>query len=76
MQTLTASTFDNLPDTGYMRQAQIIPAVIPVSSATWWRGVQSGRYPKPVKLSSRVTAWKVGDIRHFLATQAAGPVVA
>jgi prophage regulatory protein len=66
----TPANFDNLPDTGYMRQAQIIPAVIPVSSATWWRGVQSGRYPKPVKLSERVTAWKVGDIRQFLATQA------
>jgi prophage regulatory protein len=66
----TASTFDALPDTGYMRQSQIIPHVIPVSSATWWRGVKSGRYPKSYKLSERVTAWKVGDIRQFLAAKA------
>lgn len=70
MATPTASTFDSLPAGGYMRQAQIIPAVIPVSSATWWRGVKSGRFPKPVKLSERVTCWKVGDIRQFLQTQA------
>jgi predicted DNA-binding transcriptional regulator AlpA len=70
VSNLHTSSFDNLPDAGYMRQAQIIPDVIPVSSATWWRGVKSGRYPKPVKLSERVTAWKVGDIRQLLTTQA------
>lgn len=67
MVTKTKTSFDNLPDTGYMRQWDIIPSVVPVSSATWWRGVKSGKYPKPVKLSERVTAWKVGDIRKLLA---------
>jgi prophage regulatory protein len=59
MVTETRSTFDNLPDTGYMRQWHIIPDVVPVSSATWWRGIKSGKFPKPVKLSERVTAWRV-----------------
>ena len=72
MTTLNVSTFDALPDTGYMRQSQIIPAVIPVSPATWWRGVKSGRFPQPVKISERVTAWRVGSIREFLATQSGG----
>lgn len=72
MKTTTASNFDNLPGTGYMRQAQIIPEGIPVSSATWWRGVQSGRFPKPVKLSERVTAWRVSEIRAFLETREMG----
>lgn len=66
MASYTATSFDKLPDTGLVRQAQIIPDVIPVSSATWWRGVKSGRYPKPIKLSERVTVWKVGDIRKVL----------
>ena len=72
MKPHSTSTFDDLPDTGYMRQSQIIPHVIPVSSATWWRGVVSGRYPRPVKLSKRVTAWRVGDIRQYLLNQANG----
>lgn len=65
------STFDTLPDSGYARQNAIIPTVIPVSPATWWRGVKSGRYPQPVKLGERVTAWRVGDIRAYLEAQSA-----
>jgi prophage regulatory protein len=70
MTTLKASTFDNLPDTGYLRQAQIIPDVVPFSSATLWRKCKAGEFPKPVKLSERVTAWRVGDVRQFLEAQA------
>ena len=36
---------------------------IPVSRSTWWQGVKTGRYPKPVKLGPRITAWRVEDIR-------------
>ena len=71
MTTLTASTFDNLPDSGYMRQAQLIPHVVPFSSATLWRKCKDGQFPKPVKLSERVTAWRVGEVRQFLLAQAA-----
>ena len=65
-----------LPETGYLRLPQIIgnpraappiPAIIPVSKSTWWVGVKAGRYPKPVKLSARVTAWRVEDIQAFIA---------
>ncbi|MBM4207425.1 MAG: AlpA family phage regulatory protein [Gammaproteobacteria bacterium] len=64
-----------LPLTGYLRLPQIIgnpkaeppiPAIIPVSKSTWWQGIKDGRYPKPVKLSARTTAWKVEDIRALI----------
>lgn len=60
-----------LPETGYVRLSQIIgnknakppiPAVIPVSKSTWWEGVKSGRFPKPLKLGVRITVWRVEDI--------------
>lgn len=60
-----------LPANGFLRECQIlgdplakphIPALIPVSRSTWWRGVKEGRYPAPVKLGPRTTAWRVGDI--------------
>lgn len=66
-----------LPETGFVREPQIIgnpnsvppiPAVIPVSRSTWWEGVRSGRFPKPVKLGPRVTAWRVEDIRALIAS--------
>lgn len=61
----------NLPTTGFLRLPKIIgdpeadppiEPIIPVSKSTWWAGVKSGRYPKPVKLGPRVTAWRVEDI--------------
>ncbi len=58
-----------LPATGYVRQSQIIPGLIPVSSSTWWRWVTSGKAPKPVKLSERVTAWRAEDLRAFIDAQ-------
>lgn len=39
-----------------------IAAIIPVKKSCWWEGVKSGRFPKPVKIGPRVTAWKVEDI--------------
>lgn len=60
-----------LPETGFLRLSQIIgnrktdppiPAIIPVSKSTWWQGVKTGRYPKPVKLSERCTAWRAEEI--------------
>jgi prophage regulatory protein len=66
-----------LPETGYLRLPQIIgnpnaeppiPAIIPVGKSTWWEGVKSGRFPQPVKLGPRITAWRVEDIRSLIAT--------
>lgn len=55
----------SFPDVGLVRLSQIIApdGPIPVSKSTWWNGVNSGRFPKPIKLSERVTAWRVSDIR-------------
>ena len=65
-----------LPETGYLRLPQIIgdptatppiPALIPVGKSTWWNGVKSGRFPAPVKIGPRITAWRVEDIRTLIA---------
>jgi len=45
--------------------------IIPVSKSTWWAGVKAGRYPKPVKLSDRTTAWRVEDIRALIMQKSA-----
>lgn len=58
-----------LPANGFVRQNQLIPIIVPFSSATLWRKVKSGEFPKPIKLSERVTAWKVEDIRAWMASR-------
>lgn len=61
------TTNNHLPETGYIRVKDVL-RYIPVSKSTWWAGVKSGRYPKPVKLGPRTTAWHVQDIRNFIAS--------
>lgn len=65
-----------LPDTGFVRLWQIvgstkteppIPALIPVSRTTFLNGVKTGKYPRPIKLGERTTAWKVEDIKALIA---------
>jgi len=73
------SVFEGLTDSAYVREAQLIQgstrsgatAPLPFSSPTLWRKVKAGTFPKPVKLSERVTAWKVGDVRAWLLAQEA-----
>jgi len=62
----SSETYGAMPATGYMRQSQLIPAIFPFSSATLWRKVKAGTFPKPVKLGPRITAWRVEDIREML----------
>lgn len=50
---------------GFLRLPQVL-ALIPVSRSGWWAGVKDGRYPKPLKLSPRVTVWKASEIQAFI----------
>ena len=76
--TIPASVFDALPDSGYVREAQLVPnparpelpAPLPFSAATLWRKVKVGDFPAPVKLSDRVTCWNVGAVRQWMQEQA------
>lgn len=42
----------------------ILP-LIPVSKSTWWAGIKTGRFPKPVKIGG-ATAWKANDIAELI----------
>lgn len=39
-----------------------IPSLIPIGRSSWWAGVKAGRYPQPIKLGPRTTAWRERDI--------------
>lgn len=55
-----------LPETGFLRQPQVL-AFVPISKSTLWRRIQAHTFPAPVKLSERVTVWRAEDIRHWIA---------
>lgn len=63
----------NLPETGFVKLWQIIgdvrrgiPAVFPISRSGWYQGIKEGRFPAPVKLGPRSSAWRVSDIQALL----------
>ena len=58
--------FGKLPDDGFVRQSQLIPHIVPVSPATFWRMVKAGDFPSPVYLSDRITAWPVKAVREWM----------
>ena len=74
------SFFETLPDSALIREKLIIgplhksggkmtvetPRIVPVSRSTWRRMVKAGQAPAPIKLHTGISAWRVGDLRHWL----------
>lgn len=65
--------YNLLPETGFLRLTQIIgdkkkgiPPIVPISRSAWWLGVRNGVYPQSVKISPKVTAWRVQDIKDLI----------
>ena len=65
-----------VPEIGFLREKQLlgdkkatppIPPIIPVGKTAWWAGIKSGKFPQPVKLGPRTTAWRADDIRAMVA---------
>lgn len=65
-----------IPKTGYLRIHQIlgnpkaeppVQPIIPVGKTTWWAGVRSGRFPRPIKpFGAKITVWRAEDINALL----------
>lgn len=70
MSTINSDRIVVLPETGFLRLKQVLQ-LFPVSRSSWWDGVKQGRYPQPVKLSPRVTAWRAEDIRTLIDSMSA-----
>lgn len=72
---LPPEAFAELSDSAWVRQRQLLRSkknpvgLLPFSAPTLWRMVKANKFPKPTKLSARVTAWQVGDVRAWLAAQ-------
>lgn len=63
------SNFDNLPDSALVRLKDLLAprGPLPFSKSTLWAGCKTGRFPQPIRIG-RITAWRVNDVRQFLAS--------
>lgn len=73
MKQKTLRTFA-LPTEGFIRLPEVL-AVIPVGKSTWWDGVKTGRFPRPVKLGPKTTVWPVRSIRALIEKIEAGEAI-
>ena len=47
----------------FIRQKNLLQERVPFSAATLWRLVNAGKFPKPVKVTDQITAWRVSYIK-------------
>ncbi len=57
----------------FLRLSQIVQTknsvgnpLLPISKSSWWAGVRTGKFPAPVKLGPRTTAWRSSDIAELI----------
>jgi len=59
----TEKALGQKPNKKPKRARNAIPPIIPISKSHWWAGVKDGKFPQPVKLGPRTTAWRASDIK-------------
>jgi len=40
--------------------------VVRIPKSSWWRGIKEGRFPKPIKLGPRTSAWRSSSIKSLI----------
>ena len=40
--------------------------IVPVARSTWWSWCAQGIAPAPIKLSEKITCWRLSDIKAFI----------
>jgi len=67
MKPSSRLSFDDLPDVALIQIRTLVNLkVLPYSPSTIWRKCRDGSFPKSIKVSPGITAWRVGDIRRYL----------
>ncbi|QTL95322.1 helix-turn-helix transcriptional regulator [Aeromonas jandaei] len=59
-----------LPQEGFVRVAAVAHT-LNISIGTVWRWSAAGKFPKPVKISGKVTGWPVAEVRAWIAAKSA-----
>lgn len=67
MSKVNSQTTENLHDTGLLKLPNVL-SIFPVSRSAWLAGVKAGRYPAPVRLSTRSVAWRASDVAALVAS--------
>jgi len=61
----------NIHLTGLYQTRQELEETLTLSSATIYRWVKDGRFPKPIRLGTKMVRWKTSDIEQWLKEEGA-----
>jgi prophage regulatory protein len=56
---------------GFNLRVSALAPRLGISKNTIWRLVREGKFPKPIKLSEKVTVWKADDVLAWLESKEA-----
>ena len=71
MADQSETSVPTLPAVGFVRLADVLK-LIPVGKSAWYAGIKEGRFPAPVKLNKRASAYRVEDIRALIERLSSG----
>jgi prophage regulatory protein len=71
MQVHYSAKQQSVDPAALLRLKQVLE-LVPVCASSWWAGVKSGRFPRPVKLGRRTTCWRASDVLALIERAAAG----
>ena len=67
MSKVERQTTENPHEIGLLKLPKVL-SIFPVSRSAWLAGVKAGRYPAPVRLSTRSVAWRASDVAALVAS--------
>jgi prophage regulatory protein len=70
-ESRTATESASMTSTPLLASAKVLSKRYSVSTATVWRWSAEGRIPKPLKLSQKITRWRVAECDAALAARGA-----
>jgi prophage regulatory protein len=57
-----------LPPTGFIRKPVVL-SLVPWGNTKLYAEIKAGRFPAPIKLSTRVAAWRIEEVHAWIAKQ-------
>ena len=67
---MTTAAAPILPAEGFVRAKTLLACgAVPITRATLHRWVAAGAFPPPVKLGPGCSAWRVDDVRAWIASK-------
>ncbi len=66
---MTAATATTTPTESpeKLLRLNVVLSRVPISRSAWYEGCKTGKFPPPIKLGPKTSAWRESDINRLIA---------